>query len=259
MSDVLIVRDEAGVRQITMNRPERRNAMDIDTRRRFADLIVESHDNPDVRSIVITGAGGHFCAGADVTRMARSVDEEAAYERVQTAQEIAQVMAEGAKPQIAAVTGSAVGLGMGIALACDYIVAGPDARFAGGFVRVGLCADNGVLFTLPQRVGPARARTMMLLSETVPADEALRIGLIDKLTASDDQVLPAAIEVAATLAAGPPLALATISRAFTALPMTFMDALVREAELQAPLLCSDDHQEAATAFREKRRPVFTGR
>ncbi|MCX2934431.1 enoyl-CoA hydratase-related protein [Mycobacterium sp. CVI_P3] len=259
MSDGICVHDDGAVRCITINRPERKNALDVETRRQFADLIVESHANPQVRAIVFTGAGGDFCAGADIKKMVRSADGGAAYERIQAAQEIARVMAEGPKPQIAAVDGAAVGLGMGIALACDYIVAGPSARFAGGFVKVGLCADNGVLFTLPQRVGPARARTMMLLSETVCAEEALRIGLIDKLAESADDVLPTAIDVAATLAAGPPLAITAISQAFNALPATFSDALQWEIELQVPLLCSEDHREAAAAFAEKRAPVFTGR
>lgn len=258
MSDDVIVQDDAGVRRITINRPERKNAMDVEVRQQFVRLIDEANADPKVGAIVITGAGGQFCAGADVKRMVRSTDVDTAHKRAQSGQEIGYLMAKGSKPKIAAVNGAAVGLGLAIALACDYVVAGPNARFAAGFVKVGLCADNGALFTLPQRIGPARARTMMLLSETVSAEEAWRIGLIDKLASSEEAVLVAATEVATTLAAGPPLAIAAIRRAFNALPVSFSDALQREVELHVPLLCSEDHYEAAVAFAEKRRPVFKG-
>lgn len=259
MPDDIIVQDDAGVRRITFNRPERKNALDIEMREQFVELLGAAHADPEVGAIVITGAEGHFCAGADVKKMARSTDLTAARKRADISQEIGFALAKSPKPQIAAVNGAAVGLGMSIALACDYIVAGPNARFAAGFVKVGLCADNGVLFTLPQRVGPARARTMMLLSETVSAEEAWRIGLIDKLTTSEEDVLAAATEVATTLATGPSLAIAAVRQAFDGLPRTFNEALHREIELHVPLFCSEDHHEAAAAFAEKRHPVFKGK
>lgn len=258
MPDEVTVQDDAGVRRITINRPERKNSMDVQVRQQFITSIDEADADPEVRAIVITGAGGHFCAGADVKKMVRSTDPDAAHERAEKGQEIGYAMSKGSKPKIAAVNGVAIGLGLAIALACDYVVAGPNARFAAGFIKVGLCADNGALFTLPQRIGPARARSMMLLSETVSTEEALRIGLIDKLASSEDGVLIAATEVATTLAAGPPLAIAAIKRAFDALPVSRSDALQREVELHVPLLCSQDHYEAAVAFTEKRRPFFTG-
>jgi 2-(1,2-epoxy-1,2-dihydrophenyl)acetyl-CoA isomerase len=121
-----------------------------------------------------------------------------------------------------------------------------------------LFADIGVLFTLPQRVGPARARTMMLLAQMVHADEALRIGLVDQLC-QPGVALARATEVAVKLAAGPPLAIEAVRAAFTALPTSLSESLATETAMQAPLLGSEDFLEAITAFSEKRPPTFNGR
>ncbi len=165
--------DERGVRTVTINRPESKNAITVPMRGILAELMRDSHADPDVRAIVITGAGGTFCSGADVKGMEQLTDLESARARVETIQNVARSIATGATPVVAAVEGIAFGAGLGIALACDHIVAAADARLSAAFVNVGLFADIGVLFTLPQRVGPARARTMMLLAQMVHADEAL--------------------------------------------------------------------------------------
>lgn len=249
--------DDAGVRFITINKPHRKNALDVPMRRQLAELIAAAHAAPDIRAIVITGAGSTFCSGADVIGMEQQKDPAKARARVETAQEIARSIGGGPTPVIAAVEGVAFGAGLAIALACDYIVATPEARLSAAFVNVGLSGDAGILFTLPRRVGPGRARAMMLLAQTVEGAEALQIGLVDEL-AEAGHALDRATAVAATLAARPPLALAAIKKAFAEPPASLEDALETELRLQAPLLGSDDFLEAITAFTEKRRPTFTG-
>jgi 2-(1,2-epoxy-1,2-dihydrophenyl)acetyl-CoA isomerase len=256
-SDAVHHSDEHGVRIVTINRPERKNAIDIPMRAVLADLMRDSHADPDVRAVVITGAGGTFCSGADVSGMEQLKDPEMARARVETVQNIARGITAGPTPVIAAVEGIAFGAGLGIALACDHIVAADDARLSAAFVNVGLFADIGVLFTLPQRVGPARARTMMLLAQMVHAEEALRIGLVDQLC-EPGTALERATEVATKLAAGPPLAIAAVKKAFTGLPISLAESLETETAMQAPLLGSEDFLEAITAFGEKRRATFSG-
>jgi enoyl-CoA hydratase/carnithine racemase len=144
--------------------------------------------------------------------------------------------------------------GLAIALACDYIVAASDVRLSAAFINVGLAGDAGILFSLPRRMGPGRARAMMMLGQTIEGTEALRTGLVDELT-EPDQTLDKAIAVATALAARPALA---IKNAFAEPPANLEDSLDTELRLQAPLLGSDDFLEAITAFKDERKPTFTG-
>jgi len=250
-------RDEASVRIITLNRPERKNALDIPMRASLAGLVNDAHVNRDIRAVVLTGAGGTFCSGADVIGMEQLTDLAKARARVETAQEIARSIGGGPTPVIAAVEGVAFGAGLAIALACDYIVATPDVLLSAAFVNVGLSGDVGILFSLPRRVGPGRARAMMMLGQTIEGNEALRIGLVDELT-EPGHTLDKATAVAIALAARPPLAIAAIKKGFAEPPGSLEGALETELRLQAPLLGSDDFLEAITAFKEKRKPTFTG-
>jgi 2-(1,2-epoxy-1,2-dihydrophenyl)acetyl-CoA isomerase len=250
-------RDDAGVRIITINSPQRKNALDIPMRKQLAALVTAAHTDPDIRAVVLTGAGGTFCSGADVIGMEQQKDLAKARARVETAQEIARSIGSGPTPVIAAVEGVAFGAGLAIALACDYIVATPDVRLSAAFVNVGLSGDAGILFSLPRRVGPGRARAMMMLAKTVEGTEALQIGLVDELT-DPGHALAKATAVATALAARPPLAIAAIKKAFAEPPTSLEDALDAELGLQAPLLGSDDFLEAITAFKDKRKPTFTG-
>lgn len=251
-------RDDAGVRTIIINRPHRKNALDLPMRKQIAELTTAAHADPDIRAIVLTGAGGTFCSGADVVGMEQQKDLDQARARVETAQEIARSIGSGPTPVIAAVEGVAFGAGLAIALACDYIVATPEARLSAAFVNVGLCGDVGIMFNLPRRVGPTQARAMMMLAKTIEGTEALQIGLVDELT-EPGRALDVATEVATVLATRPPLAIAAIKKAFAAPPASLEDALETELRLQAPLLGSDDFLEAITAFKDKRKPTFTGR
>lgn len=250
----VLVEDDGAVRIITLNRPHRRNALDIPMRTRLAEVAEGSVADPAVRAIVLTGAGHTFCSGGDVSTMERA-PAQAARARIEVVQRIARAFAGGPIPVIAAVEGAAFGAGLSLALACDRVVVGADATFSGSFTGVGLAADAGILWSLPRRVGSARARQMLMFGERLDAAEALRIGLVDKVV-EPEQVFDAALADAKRIAAGPPRALELLKRSF-AYPAPDLDSALRaETEIQVELIGSDDYAEGIAAFREKRQPVF---
>jgi enoyl-CoA hydratase/carnithine racemase len=240
---------------VTLNRPEKRNAIDIPLRLALADAIESADRDASVRAIVLTGAGANFCSGGDIGTMQRMNPQEA-MERAQLAQRVIRAIWGTDKPVIAAVEGSAFGAGTALAAACDRVVAARDARFATTFTSVGLAGDMGIYASLPTRVGVARARQMLMLPTPIGADEALTIGLVDEL-AEPGAVLEAAMKDADRLAAGPSEALGVIKSLLAAAPaLSPFTVLDREAAHQAALFGSDDFVEGVTAFREKRRAVF---
>ena len=240
---------------ITLNRPDKRNAIDIPLRLALADAFEAADRDASVRAIVLTGAGNHFCSGGDISTMERMGPQEA-LERVELAQRVIRAIWSTGKPVIAAVEGSAFGAGTALAAACDRVVSAGDARFATTFTGVGLAGDMGAYVSLPTRVGVARARQMLMLPRTVPAQEALSIGLVDALT-EPGTALATAIEDAARLAAGPADALAVIKSLLAVAPgLSPFNVLDREAAHQAALFGSDDFVEGVTAFKEKRPAVF---
>jgi enoyl-CoA hydratase/carnithine racemase len=251
----VLVEDTASVRTITLNRPAKRNAIDLDLRVALADALEAADIDEAVRAIVITGAGPAFCSGGDISTM-RRMPVDQAMERAQLAQRVIRAIWRTPKPVLAAVEGSAYGAGVALAAACDRVIAARDVRFATTFTNVGLAGDMGVFVSLPARVGVARARQMLMMATTISAPEALAIGLIDALV-DPDEAVTAAQRDAAWLAERPPEALGVIksmlSEARTLAPF---DGLEREAANQATLFDTDDFAEGVAAFHEKRRPVF---
>jgi enoyl-CoA hydratase/carnithine racemase len=251
----VLTEKRGAVAVVTLNRPDKLNAIDIPLRLALADAIEAADRDDSVRAVVLTGAGRAFCSGGDIGTMERMEPQEA-LERAQLAQRVIRAIWSIDKPVIAAVEGAAFGAGTALAIACDRVVAARDARFATTFTAVGLAGDMGIYASLPTRVGVARARQMLMLPKPIGAEQALSIGLIDEL-AEPGAVLDVALADAARLAAGPAAALGVIKSLLAVAPgLSPFNVLDREAAHQAALFGSDDFAEGVAAFREKRRAVF---
>src|ERR1700759_2096058 len=208
---IVLIRDEGPVRIITLHRPRVRTALDLALRTEVVAAMEAAEADGSLRALVLTGAGGAFCAGGDINTMKPLTPDEIA-ERAGLTQSVVRTLWAGSKPVLAAVEGPAFGAGLSLALACDRIVAAADARFGAAFARIGLAGDMGVLASLPARLGPARAKQFLMLSEQARAPDARAMGLIDVVTEPGNAV-NAALDDARKLAMGPPLALAAIKAA----------------------------------------------
>ena len=258
----LTVGDADGVRTLTLNRPSAYNSFTTGLKEALlAELHLAGTDD-SVRAIVLTGAGKAFSAGQDLREhiavLTAGVDEPMNTVDVHY-NPLVRAVTTLPKPVIAAVNGTAAGAGASLAFACDLRVVAESAKFLLAFAGVGLSADTGASWTLPRLIGYGRAMELMLLSRPVTADEALRIGLVNRVV-PDGEALPAAIELAASMAAGPTTAYARIKGAMLAAAGADLEhALAVESRAQAELAATADHREAVQAFVDKRPPSFTGR
>jgi len=266
-TDDLIANVAGGVLTLTLNRPAARNALSRAMLDALAQLLADAEADPAIGAIVITGAGGAFCAGGDVKGMAQRNDsgeaepiDQAIARQRRNQRAIAGRLHAMPKPTIAAITGAAAGAGLSIALACDLRVMADTAFMTTAFARVGFSGDYGGTYFLTRLVGAAKAREMYFLSDRVDANEALRLGLANRVVPAD-AVLAEAQALAARLAGGPRVALAymkeNLNRAFSGGDMD--DCLDLEATHHVHCGLTDDHKDAARAFVEKRTPVFKGR
>ncbi len=260
MGSTTLLLDRAGaIATITLNRPEARNALDLTMRAELAAALEGIEADPEVRVVVLTGAGGHFCAGGDVKLMRErpwtAADGRA---RVEALNRLVWRLVNFPRPVIASVDGFAVGAGCNLALGCDLIVASDRARFGEVFGKIGLVPDGGGSWLLPRAVGLARAKELVFTADVIDAAEAARLGLVNR-------VVPAAELAAETrrladrIAAGPPLALALAKQLLNrAAASDLAGALEAEASSQAIAITSEDHREGLSAFFEKRPPRFRG-
>lgn len=249
-----VVVQHGRVRVITLNRPERRNAIDVADRLALLDHLREAYTDPDTRSVVLTGAGRVFCAGGDITSM--DADPATLDNRLGLAGDLARLLTHSPVPLVAAVNGGAYGLGLSIATACDVVVAHEGARFASSFGKLGLVADTGLAWSLTQRVGRARARELILSSRTVSVDEALRLGMVDHVVPTDS-LLERAMTLAHHLAAQSSPMLAATREIFADPDFTLESVLRHERETQLQLLAGSDFRQGRAAFSEGRAPTFT--
>ncbi len=245
-----------GVRRIGLNRADKRNALNPSLRGALIEAFEAASDDETVHAIVIAGNGGHFCAGGDIDSM-DGLTPETGRARMKVNHRMVRVLAEIEKPVIAAVSGYAVGAGAGIALLADTVVMGEGATIGFPFFRVGLVPDYGILFSLPRRVGAARARQILLYARMVKAKDAYDVGLADELV-DDNEVEARAVECAQELAAMPPHAFAIAKRQLGLWPTSLEGALEMEAMAQAACFSTAEFAEGRAAFRDKRAPNFRG-
>jgi 2-(1,2-epoxy-1,2-dihydrophenyl)acetyl-CoA isomerase len=254
---------EGAVARVTIDRPDRLNAMTTRTSDELVDAFTTLGEDTEVRTIVITGEGRGFSAGQDLTEF-RS-DYEAGRERdieghlrVTYNRLILQVV-ETPKPVVAEINGVAAGAGLSLALACDLRVAGDGARFTLAFVKIGLIPDSGATWTLARTVGYARALELALTGDVIDAERALEIGLVHRVVA-DDSLRDEVDALAKQLAELPTRAIAETRRLFlTGQGGSLAEALDREALSQGEMGRTHDHLEGVAAFLEKREPKFEGR
>lgn len=262
-ADILLTRREGRVLTLTLNRPERLNALTAGLHERLHTALAEAAEDDTVGAVVLTGAGRAFCSGGD---MGGSRDpslppptlEQRADELLRHG-DSARLLHEMPKPTIAMVNGAAAGAGLALALACDLRVAARGAVLATAYARVAMSGDLGISYFLPRLVGGARARELLFLGSKPDADEALRIGLVNRV--EEPAALAMAVQsLAAELAAGPAVALRYMKQNLVAAETgTLGEVLRQEAFGMARCGRTQDVKEAAAAFREKRPPEFKGR
>lgn len=251
------VRDS--VRTIALERPEVKNALTRPLTVALRDAVLEAGRAPDTRVVILTGHGGSFCSGADLKEGLADPSVLADLDgAVRVFHDLVHAVTRCPKPIIALVDGPAVGFGCDLALACDLRVATDRAYFQEKFVRIGLIPDGGGTFFLPRLVGLARAAELMMLGDRLEADEALRLGVVNRV-APPAQAEAVARELAERLAHGPPLALRLMKDCMReSLGGGLGAALDREREAQVRCLGSPDLMEGVMAFFEKREPRFEG-
>jgi enoyl-CoA hydratase/carnithine racemase len=243
------------LRVLTLNDPPKRNAVGAEMRRELRAALLRAEADPGCRALVLAGAGDHFCSGGDVSSMSAVTELTGGRERVRDSHELVHALVGIAKPIVAAVEGWAAGGGMALALLCDTVVAAEGAKFIASHVKIGLVADFGLIHTLRQRVGAARARQILLYGDAVTAQDALAMGLVDHL-APTGTALHLAITKAQTLAAAAPLSIGYMKQFLT---RGLQDALDWERDTLAALYLTADQAEGRSAFLEKRKAQFVGR
>lgn len=243
---------------LTLSATKRRNALSPELRSALRDRLQAVMADASVRVVVLTGAQGVFSAGGDVRQMAERHPPLVARQRLEVLHDVVRLIVQGPKPVIAAVEGLAYGAGMSLAAACDHVVAAQGASFCAVFGRIGLVADCGLLWTLPQRVGWGQTRDLLLSARVLDAEQALQLGLADRLVPRG-QALEAALAKAADYRGMGPLSMAATKSALARRPASLAEALAIEGDLQASLRESEDHRQATQAFLAKRPHTMTGR
>lgn len=266
-TEQLLCEIDSGVATITLNRPEKRNALsDILTPALRETLLIVDKD-PTIRCVVLTGAGRAFCAGGDISDMNASSNasatershEDAVAELFKRQETLSLRLHEMRTPSIAALPGPAAGAGFSIALACDIRIMAQSAFITPAFANIGLAGDYGGSWFLTQLIGPSKAKMLYYTSPKLQSNECLELGIVNEVV-TDKTLQLRALEIAAAIAAGPPIALSYMKAHINAASdADLRTTLALEAEHTIRCMRTEDHKEAAQAFMEKRRPVFVGK
>src|SRR3954453_20455505 len=260
-NEMVLQKLDSGLLTITMNRPDRRNALNPDMTRGLVEAARRAAEDHEVRAVLIKGAGGTFCVGGDVKSMAEGrapMTFEAKKANLRRAMEVSRILHEMPKPVEAQIDGAAAGAGLSIALSCDLRVAGESAKITTAFAKVGLSGDFGGPYFLTQMLGSAKARELYLMSPVLTAQEALHLGIVNRVV-PDAEVEAEAHELAMSLAQGPTVTLGYIKTNINNAERLSLEACF-DAEAMHHSRSGDtaDHKEAAKAFVEKRKPAFVG-
>ena len=263
MSNDLIVEKNNQTLKLTMNRPERRNALSDDMLNKMLEELNKASFDNSIRAIVLTGSENAFCAGGDVKDMA-SRDEDANKNVQQRTRDLRRVM-ETARllhqittPTIALIPGPAAGAGFSLALACDIRIASESAKLTTAFAKVGFPGDFGCSYFLTQMIGTAKARELYYLSEVLSADKALEIGIVNKVI-PDNKFFEESDKIVDQIATGPSIAYRYMKTNMNIAELGDLNqSLDNEAMHQTLCRFTEDHQNATKAFVEKKKPVFTG-
>ncbi|MFV0281202.1 MAG: enoyl-CoA hydratase [Rhodoblastus sp.] len=264
MADLIESLDN-GVMSLVMNRPERKNALSGEMLGALNAALQRAALDPQVRCVLLTGAGGAFCAGGDVKGFAAGggaggglpMDQRAA--SLRQSMEASRLLHEMPKPTIAAIEGATAGAGLSLAMACDLRICGENAKITTAFAKVGLSGDFGGTYFLSQLAGPAKARELYLLSPVLSGTEAARLNIVSRVV-PDGTALDEARALARQLADGPTVTYGLIKKNFVAAEAgTLKAAFDAEAMHHSLASATEDHKEASKAFVEKRKPAFKGR
>ncbi len=260
--DVLFALEDR-VATLTLNRPDKLNALSDAMLEASLEHLRRCAADADVGAVLVTGAGRAFSAGGDVSAMGAAGAVPKTFEqhvdRQRAGHELSRLLFEMPKVTIAAVNGAAVGAGLGIALSCDLVFASDRARFGTAFARVGFGGDYGTTWQLTRRVGPAKAKELFFLADILPADEALRLGLVNRVI-PQERFLDEVREIARRIAHGPLVSYRYMKENVNAaLGSDFRTSLDREAVTHLRCGQTADHKEGVAAFLEKREPRFQGR
>jgi 2-(1,2-epoxy-1,2-dihydrophenyl)acetyl-CoA isomerase len=260
-NEIVLQNLDHGLLTITMNRPDRRNALNPDMTRGLVEAARRAADDHEVRAVLIKGAGGTFCVGGDVKSMAEGrapLPFEAKLANLRKGMEVSRILHQMPKPVVAQLDGAAAGAGLSIALSCDLRVASASCKITTAFAKVGFSGDYGGTYFLTQLLGSAKARELYLMSPVLTAQEAFNLGMVTKVV-PDAEVEEASRELAMSLAHGPSIALGFIKRNINnAETMSLEACFDGEAIHHTRAGETSDHKEAAKAFVEKRKPAFQG-
>ncbi|MFZ0910743.1 MAG: enoyl-CoA hydratase-related protein [Candidatus Acidiferrales bacterium] len=261
-ANVLLEEREGDVLTLRLNRPERLNALNVELGEALVRALKRAADDESIRAVVLTGTGRAFCAGGDLGVLRDARARNAGHELeslVRSGKEISLLLAAIPKPVLGSINGPAAGGGANLALGCDFRIASDQATFGESFAILGLYPDFGGTYFLPRLVGPARAAELFYSGEMIPAGEALRLGIYNRVVPVE-QLAAETHSLAARLAAAPPMAARFVKdRLFGADRAALERALDEEIKRQVECFMSEDCAEGLTAFAEKRRPVFRGK
>ncbi len=261
MYEHILVTEDSGIATITLNRPEKLNALIGHMRRDLAEALEAAGSDRAIRVVIVTGAGRAFCAGGDVAFMADLIDRQNTEEfsrLLGAARRVVMAIRQMNKPVIGAVNGLASGAGCNLALACDLRIASAEATFSQSFVRLGLHPDWGGTYFVPHLVTPNQACEMFFLGEEMSAEEALRLNVVNRVVAPEN-LQPAVRELAERLRDAPPISIAAAKQAVYMSQSAELEEMLRyETEAQLRCFESADGREGIQAFMEKRPPKFSG-